>query len=140
MLRLRGERRDGGPDHVCVEAEVLVTGVGGAGHLAVAPDPGPAGHGAAGVAGAARAAPEGGADDVGDGAARGFPEDEGGAGCPGGGAVLGNQRLGQQAGATEVPQVLVQTHSQLGNFRPAGHLAASLRRQREVITAGRLKK
>ena len=139
MLRLRGERGHGGPGHVRVQTEVLVTGVRGAGHLTVAPDPGPGVQGAAGVAGAPGAAPQCGADDVWHGAARGFPEDQGRAGCPGGGAVLGHQRLGQQAGATEGPQVLVQTDSQLGDLRPAGQLPASLGRQREVITAGGLK-
>ena len=135
MLRLRGERGHGGADHVGVQAEVLVTGVGRAGHLTVAPDPGPGHDGAAGVAGAARAAPQGGADDVRHGAARWFPEDQGRAGSPGGGAVLGHQRLRQQAGTSQVPQLPVKTDSELGDLGPAGKLSAPLRRQREVITA-----
>ena len=136
MLRLGGERRHGGSGHVRVQTEVLVTGVRGAGHLAVAPHPGPGVEGAAGVAGAPGAAPQGGADDVWHGAPRGLPEDQSGAVRPGGGAVLGYQRLGQQAGATEGPQVLVETDSQLGDLRPAGQFPAPLGRQREVITAG----
>ena len=139
MLRLRRERRHGGPDHVRVETEVLVTGVGRAGDFTVTPHSGPGADGAAGVAGAGRAAPQCGADDVRDGATRGFPQDQGRAGCPGGGAVLGHQRLGQQAGAPEVPQLPVQTDSQLGHLRPVGQLPASLRREREVITAVMLK-
>ena len=116
-----------------------MTGVWGAGHLTVAPDPRPGIDWAAGVAGAGRAAPQGGGDDVRDGAARGFPQDQGRAGGPGGGAVLGHQRVGQQARAPEVPQLPVQTDSQLGDLGPVGQLSASLGRQREVITAGRLK-
>ena len=112
-----------------------MTGVWGAGHLTVAPDPGPGVDWAAGVAGAGRAAPQGGADDVRHGAARGLPEDQGRAGGPGGGSVLRDQRLGQQAGASQVPELSVKTDSQLGHLGPAGELSASLRRQREVITA-----
>ena len=116
-----------------------MTGVGRAGDLAVAPDPGPGADGAAGVAGAGRAAPQGGADDVRHGAARWLPEDQGRAGGPGGGAVLGYQRLRQQAGTSQVSQLPVQTDSQLGDLGPVGQLSASLRRQREVITAVMLK-
>ena len=137
MLRLRRERRHGGPDHVRVETEVLVTGVGRAGDFTVTPHSGPGADGAAGVAGAGRAAPQCGADDVRDGATRGFPEDQGGGGGPGGRAVLGHQRLRQQAGTPQVAKLPVKTDSQLGDLGPAGQLPASLGRQREVITAGR---
>ena len=112
-----------------------MTGVGRAGDLTVTPDPGPGADGAAGVAGAGRAAPQGGADDVRHGAPRWLPEDQGRAGSPGGGAVLRHQGLRQQAGTTQVPQLSVKTDSQLGHLGPAGELSASLRRQREVITA-----
>ena len=106
-----------------------MTGVRSAGHLAVAPYPGPRRHGAAGgVAGAARAAPDGGADDVGHRPARRLPQDEGRAGATSGRAVLGHQRLRQNAGTAQIAKFLVQTHSQLGQLGPRGQLPAPLRR------------
>ena len=119
-----------------VEDEVFMTGVRRAGHLTVTPDPRPGGHGAAaGVAGAARTAPQGRADDVRDVSSRGLPEDDRRGGAPGGRPVLGHQGLWEDAGAAEIAELLVQTDSQLGETRPGGQFPAPLGRQRKVITA-----